>query len=65
MITSLRSSHGFGLFNPYDSTEEVAIQEMIEGAQRMIITVNSEGETGGEVIEEEELGINLAIRKTL
>jgi hypothetical protein len=52
------------VYSIQDSTEEVAIQEMIEGAQRMIITVNSEGGTGGEVREEEEeFGINLAITK--
>ncbi len=52
------------VYSIHDSTEEVAIQEMIEGAQRMIITVNNEGGTGEEV-REEELGINLAMRKTL
>jgi pyruvate kinase len=40
-----------------DSTAEVAIQEMIEAAQRMIRVNNSEGE------EEPEITINPAIKR--
>ena len=41
----------------YDSTAEVAIQEMIEAAQRMIRINNSEGE------EEPEITINPAMKR--